>query len=262
MSVIEIRGIRKFYGSGAARTEILHGFDLVIDPGEFVAITGPSGSGKSTLMNIIGLLDVGDEGTYAINGQVIANLKDANLADLRLGKIGFIFQNFNLISSLSVLDNLQVPMIYSKIPRKERRRRINKLLTYLGIADKLHAKPTELSGGQQQRVAIARALVQQPSLILADEPTGNLDTVSGQAIMDVLKTLNASGSTVLMITHDPGLATQAGRIITIRDGQIVSDTKAAPVAIATPISIPAPVAPVPAPLPIETMPPTPQGPAI
>lgn len=228
MSVIDIRGIRKYYGSGTARTEILHGINLTIESGEFVAITGPSGSGKSTLMNILGLLDVADEGTYRINDQQVGHVKDNKLADIRLGRIGFVFQNFNLISSLSVLDNLQIPLIYKKVPRAERRRRIKKLLLEMGIDNKLSSKPTELSGGQQQRVAIARALVLKPSIILADEPTGNLDTISGQAIMDILKSLNQNGSTVVMITHDPKLAQQATRIVKIQDGAIVSDETNAP----------------------------------
>jgi len=224
MSVIELKDIRKNYGKGSALVEILHGINLTIDEHEFVAITGPSGSGKSTMMNIIGLLDVADQGSYILNTQPIAQVNDSLLSDARLHKIGFIFQNFNLIPSLTVQDNVQLPMIYSKIRKAERQQKIKQLLDYLGIGDKLKSYPNELSGGQQQRVSIARALVNNPSLILADEPTGNLDTTTGNIILEILKNLNQQGTTIVMITHDMKLAQKTKRIIQIQDGSINYDS--------------------------------------
>jgi putative ABC transport system ATP-binding protein len=228
MSVIELRGIRKNYGGKSAKVEILHGLDLVIENQEFVAITGPSGSGKSTMMNIIGLLDVADQGQYLLNNQPIIDVSDKILSFYRLHKIGFIFQSFNLIPSLTVLENIQLPMVYSSIHKPERRKKVTELLDYMGIADKLHAYPNQLSGGQQQRVSIARALVNNPSLILADEPTGNLDTTTGKIIMQILQSLNQQGSTIVMVTHDLSLAKQTQRVVYMQDGVITSDTRTQP----------------------------------
>jgi len=226
MSVIDIRGITKMYGRKKNQTEVLHEIQLTVSRGEFVAITGPSGSGKSTLMNILGLLDVPDSGEYFLDGIDISSAKDGKLADMRLHHIGFVFQSFNLVQNINIRDNIELPMIYGRVHLKERRRRSKQMLEMMGIGDKLKSLPNELSGGQQQRVAIARALANQPGLILADEPTGNLDTKSGRVIMDLLKQLKDHGVTVVMITHDPGLAQQSGRVITVRDGQITYDSLA------------------------------------
>ena len=240
MSVIEIKDVRKSYGSGDAKTEILKGVSLSIEPGEFVAITGPSGSGKSTLMNIIGLLDTPDSGYYKLSDLEVHSSKQSSLSKLRLRYIGFIFQSFNLIAGLNAIENVELPMIYAKVKRQERRQRAFDLLTMVGIAERAKNKPNQLSGGQMQRVAIARSLVNSPQIILADEPTGNLDSQTGSAVMEILKQLNSQGTTIVMITHDPNIARQASRIVNISDGTITQPQQQATQPMAKPLPAPKP----------------------
>lgn len=221
--MIKLEGITKVYKMGENEVRALDGVDLHISPHEFVAIIGPSGSGKSTLMNMIGCLDIPTSGKYWIDGVEGSKMRDNQLADLRNNKIGFIFQQYNLLSKLSALENVELPLIYRGTPAEEREKLAKEALTRVGLADKMHHKPTELSGGQQQRVSIARALCSHPSLILADEPTGALDSKSGIEIMQMLHELHDEGNTIIIITHDLNIAKQAERIVTIRDGKIVSD---------------------------------------
>ncbi len=238
MSVIDIRDVRKSYGSGDAKTEILKGVSLSIEPGEFVAITGPSGSGKSTLMNIIGLLDTPDSGYYKLSDLEVHSSKQSSLAKLRLRYIGFIFQSFNLIAGLNAIENVELPMIYAKVKHRARRQRAFDLLTMVGIAERAKNKPNQLSGGQMQRVAIARSLVNSPQIILADEPTGNLDSQTGSAVMEILKQLNSQGTTIVMITHDPTIARQANRIINISDGTITQPQQQVTQPVSKPLPTP------------------------
>ncbi len=221
--MIELKGIKKHYKMGQTVVSALNGIDISIEKGEFTAIIGPSGSGKSTLMNIIGCLDVASEGEYILNDILVRNYKDNQLATIRNKEIGFVFQQFNLLPHLSALENVELPLIYSKYSASKRKEIATKMLSLVGLADRIKHRPTELSGGQQQRVSIARALSNNPSIILADEPTGALDTVSGAEIMKILKQLNESGKTVIVITHELDVANHANRIITIRDGKIDSD---------------------------------------
>jgi putative ABC transport system ATP-binding protein len=202
---------------------VLDGVSLGIKQGEFVAIMGPSGSGKSTLMNIIGCLDRPTSGVYRFEDREISTMNDDELASVRNIKIGFVFQTFNLLPRFSALKNVEVPLIYSGVPARERRERAIPLLEKVGLADRLHHKPTELSGGQQQRVAIARALVNHPPLLLADEPTGNLDSRSGEEILHILTNLNDQGVTIILVTHDQNVGTRCKRMINLKDGQIVGD---------------------------------------
>jgi putative ABC transport system ATP-binding protein len=201
--------------------QALKDVSLTIGKGEFVAITGPSGSGKSTLMHIIGLLDTPTSGSYELDGMDVSHLSQKSLAAIRNKKIGFVFQQFNLLSRTSILDNVALPLIYAGVDKDERTKKAQKELDQVGLADKLKNHPNQLSGGQQQRVAIARALVTNPQIILADEPTGNLDTKTGNQIMDIFHTLNKEGKTIILITHEPDIAAQAKKIIYIRDGEIV-----------------------------------------
>jgi len=203
----------------------LKNVNLRIDEGEFVAIIGPSGSGKSTLMNILGCLDVPTSGTYRLFGEEVSRMNDNQLADIRNRRIGFVFQNFNLLQKLTALENVELPLIYRGMGAKERHRRAKAALENVGLGDRLHHKPSELSGGQQQRVAIARALVSEAPLILADEPTGNLDSNAGREILKILKELNDRGSTVVLITHDNSIAMNAKRLIRIQDDEIIEDRK-------------------------------------
>ena len=205
---------------GDDRVRALDHATLHISPREFVSIIGPSGSGKSTLMNIIGCLDVADAGVYKLDGLPIGEYSENELAHIRNQKIGFVFQNFNLIPKLSAEENVELPLIYQKVPRAERQQRVREALERVGLQKRARHLPTELSGGQQQRVAIARALVTRPSLILADEPTGNLDSKTSQEIMDMFHELHRQGNTIVLITHDPGVARQAERAIHILDGRI------------------------------------------
>ncbi|NOU98157.1 ATP-binding cassette domain-containing protein [Paenibacillus sp. LMG 31456] len=223
MKMIELQNIKKSYSRGVEELMILKDVSLSIDKGEFVAIVGPSGSGKSTLMNTIGLLDVPTSGSYMLDGVATEKMKDDELAGLRNRKIGFIFQQFNLLPRLTAIENVELPMIYYGTPKKERRERSQNMLEMLGMGQRSHHKPSELSGGQQQRVAIARALAIGPSLLLADEPTGALDSKTGQEVLELMLHLNEIGNTIVLITHDLHIAENAKRIVTIRDGLIVGD---------------------------------------
>ena len=218
--MIDIKDLCKVYLVGEERVRALDHATLHIYPHEFVSIIGPSGSGKSTLMNIIGCLDIADAGTYYLDGLPIEEYSENQLARIRNQKIGFVFQSFNLISKLSAEENVELPLIYQKVPRAERQTRVKAALERVGLSNRAKHLPTELSGGQQQRVAIARALVTNPSLILADEPTGNLDSKTSQEIMDIFHDLHAQGNTIVLITHDNDVARQASRAIHILDGQI------------------------------------------
>jgi putative ABC transport system ATP-binding protein len=222
-SMIDMRGIRKIYDTGKVKVEALKGIDLHIGRGEFVAIVGPSGSGKSTLMNLIGCLDTPTHGTYQIAGENVQGLSRDQLADIRNRRVGFVFQNFNLLPHITAFENVEMPMIFGGIGQRERKQKAAEFLERVGLGDRMDHKPTELSGGQMQRVAIARALAMDPDIILADEPTGNLDTSSGGDIMNVFSELWAQGRTLVIITHDPALARRAGRVVHVQDGLILSD---------------------------------------
>ena len=218
--MIDLIDICKYYQIGEERVRALDHATLHIDPHEFVSIIGPSGSGKSTLMNIIGCLDVADAGTYLLDGIPIEDYTENGLAQVRNKKIGFVFQNFNLIAKMSAEENVELPLIYQKVKREERRERVQRALERVGLEKRARHMPTELSGGQQQRVAIARALVTEPSLILADEPTGNLDSKTSMEIMDIFHELYEQGNTIVLITHDNDVARQARRIVHILDGKL------------------------------------------
>jgi putative ABC transport system ATP-binding protein len=221
--MIALSNITKTYRMGEVDITVLDDVCLNIKQGEFVAIMGPSGSGKSTLMNIIGCLDRPTSGVYRFEDREISTMNDDELASVRNVKIGFVFQTFNLLPRFSALKNVEVPLIYSGVPARERRERAIPLLEKVGLADRLHHKPTELSGGQQQRVAIARALVNHPPLLLADEPTGNLDSRSGEEILRILTGLNEQGVTIILVTHDPGVGALCKRMINLKDGEIIGD---------------------------------------
>lgn len=216
--------IKRFYEGQVHELEILHGINLTVKKGEFVSIVGASGSGKTTLMNIIGILDRASEGSYVLDGLDVSQAKDKELSNIRNEKIGFVFQTYNLIARTSALKNVELPMLYAKIPRKERSKRAKELLELVGMSERIGHKPDELSGGQKQRVAIARAMANDPSIILADEPTGALDSKTGRKIMDLFHKLNKEqGKTIVLITHSPELAAETGRIITIKDGNIIGE---------------------------------------
>ena len=224
MPVVDLHEIQKAYGEGTNRHIVLDRVSLTIDAGEYVTILGPSGSGKSTLMNIIGCLDVASSGIYRLQEQLVHDLSEDQLATIRNEEIGFIFQQFQLLPRMSVLQNVELPLIYAGVSRKERRTRSLELLERVGLTDKADALPSQLSGGQQQRVAIARALVTRPTILLADEPTGALDQKTGKQIMELFESLSAEGKTIIMITHDVNIARQARRIIRIEDGQVTEVT--------------------------------------
>ena len=221
--LIDIRALSKKYLLGAVEVLALNEISLSIERNEYVAIMGPSGSGKSTLMNIIGCLDVPTSGSYTLNGQAVASLSDDELATIRNKEIGFVFQTFNLLPRADALHNVELPLIYKGVPKAERRIIARETLEKVGLGDRMDHKPNELSGGQRQRVAIARALVNNPSIILADEPTGNLDSTTGEEIMKLFADLNAAGNTIIVVTHEEEIARKSKRIIRLRDGRIVSD---------------------------------------
>lgn len=220
-AIIQLVDIKKEYVSLEVVTHVLRGITLSVYKGDFIAITGPSGSGKSTLMNIIGLLDSPTSGTYVLNESKTTGLPEDAVARIRSREIGFVFQSFNLLNRASALDNVILPAIYAGMPKTEREERAKELLGKVGLGDRIHNHPNQLSGGQQQRVAIARALMNNPEIILADEPTGNLDTKSGDDVMRLLKDLNAQGKTVVLITHEHDIALQAKKIIHVKDGLLV-----------------------------------------
>jgi putative ABC transport system ATP-binding protein len=219
--MIEIRGITKAYRLGDTTVPILKGIDLTIKAGEFVAIMGTSGSGKSTLMNIIGCLDRPTTGSYYLEGKDLTTFSNDELAYIRNQRLGFVFQQFNLLSRCTALENVMLPMIYANVSRPKRQQRASRTLARVGLADRLSNRPSQLSGGQQQRVAIARALINQPALVLADEPTGALDTKTSQEVMDLLIELNQQGITIAIVTHEPDIAAQTQRIIHLQDGLVV-----------------------------------------
>jgi putative ABC transport system ATP-binding protein len=225
MSLIELKNLTKQYKTGDTITRALRDINLVVNEGEFVSIIGPSGSGKSTLMHILGLLDSPTSGEYLLDGQRMDNRKDRQLAGLRRDLIGFVFQSFNLLNRLSVLQNVMLPMAYAGLSTRKRKQRALELLKRVGIADRANHKINQISGGQTQRVAVARSLANNPRLILADEPTGNLDTKSSDNIIALLKELNNEGNTIIIVTHNPEIAERTDRIIEIRDGQIVRDAQ-------------------------------------
>ncbi len=222
--VIVTRGIARSYAMGDAVVHALRGVDLTIGRGEYVAIMGPSGCGKSTLMNIIGCLDKADAGEYRLRGKLVSAMRDRELAHIRNHEIGFVFQTFNLLQRATSLHNVELPLVYAGIGRHERRKRAMEALSQMGLAGRMHHQPNELSGGQRQRVAIARALVNRPSLLLADEPTGALDSKTAAEILAAFDELHAAGNTIVLVTHDEGVARRARRIIRLKDGMIETDT--------------------------------------
>ncbi|SRR5574344_1551657 len=223
--VIRLEDIMKTYVMGDTTLHALNHVHLEVMDGEFMAIMGPSGSGKSTMMNILGCLDRPTSGKYYLDGKEIAGYDDDELAKTRNAKIGFVFQNFNLLPKLSAQANVALPLVYASVPEEERMERAKQALVAVGLGDRLDHKPNEMSGGQRQRVAIARALINNPAIIMADEPTGNLDTKSSYEIMDIFKAMNNEGKTVVMVTHEPDIGEQTKRILVMRDGQLVSDER-------------------------------------
>ncbi|MCI8492265.1 ABC transporter ATP-binding protein [Anaerotruncus colihominis] len=225
MPLVQLTDLCKIYSAGESEVRALGGVSLSIEAGEFVAITGQSGSGKSTLMNMLGCLDAPDAGSYLLDGKNVADIPETILAGIRNRRIGFIFQSFNLIPSLTALENVELPLIYRRIPRRERLRLAQEALERVGIANRMRHYPAQLSGGQQQRAAIARAIAAKPPIILADEPTGNLDSAAGAQVMGILRALHGEGHTIILITHDESIASAAGRLIRIIDGRVVSDSR-------------------------------------
>jgi len=218
--MIQMKAVGKAYTTGAVTFEALKGIDLEIKSGEMVAVVGPSGSGKSTLMNLMGCLDTPTDGEYYLEGRAVCNMTANQLADIRNKKVGFVFQAFNLLPYATAFENVEVPLLFARVGGRKRRERVTELLMRVGLADKAANKPTEMSGGEMQRVAIARALANDPDLILADEPTGNLDTASGGEIIKIFRELHGAGKTIIIITHDMSIAGQADRIVKLRDGLI------------------------------------------
>ncbi|WP_305879417.1 MULTISPECIES: ABC transporter ATP-binding protein [unclassified Flavobacterium] len=223
-SLIEIRGLRRNFQLGGETLEVLKGIDLDIQKGEYVALMGPSGSGKSTLMNLLGCLDTPTSGRYVLNGQDVSTLHDDELAEIRNKEIGFVFQTFNLMPRTTALDNVALPMVYAGYGKSDRHARAREVLTQVDLANRMDHQPNQLSGGQRQRVAIARALVNKPSIILADEPTGNLDSKTSVEIMALFNEIHAQGNTVILVTHEEDIAAYAKRVIRLRDGMIESDS--------------------------------------
>lgn len=223
--VIDIKGIKRDFPLGQEIVKVLKGIDLQIEKGEYVALMGPSGSGKSTLMNLLGCLDTPTEGTYLLSGQDVSNMSDDELAEIRNKEIGFVFQTFNLLPRTTALDNVALPMIYAGASKKARTERAEQVLSDVGLADRMDHRPNQLSGGQRQRVAVGRALVNRPSIILADEPTGNLDSKTSDEIMKLFSDIHKAGNTVIVVTHEEEVALHAHRIIRLRDGIVESDTR-------------------------------------
>ena len=223
--IINVKNIKKSYNVGTQEVHALRGIDLSVEKGEFMAIMGPSGSGKTTLMNIIGCLDTPTSGTYELNGKSVSSLEDDELASIRNKEIGFVFQSFNLLAKNSTLDNVLLPLKYAGESKNDAVIKAKKVIERVGLTERLEHTPAELSGGQQQRVAIARALVNNPSIIFADEPTGNLDSKTGEEVMNLFKELNSYGQTIILITHEDSVAQQSNRVITIMDGLIKSDNR-------------------------------------
>jgi putative ABC transport system ATP-binding protein len=223
MALIELKDIHKVYDMGAEKVHALNGVDLKVARGEYVAIMGASGSGKSTLMNLVGCLDTPTSGSYVLNGVAVEELDDTQLAAIRNKEIGFVFQTFNLLARTDALHNVELPLIYAGLSRGERRERARRALEKVGLGDRMHHQPNELSGGQRQRVAIARALVNQPSILLADEPTGNLDSATSEEIMQLFDELHQGGNTVVLVTHEADIARHAWRQVILRDGTVISD---------------------------------------
>ena len=222
--IIEIKDIKRDFPLGDEIIHVLKGIDLTINKGEYVALMGPSGSGKSTLMNLLGCLDTPTSGTYVLNGKLVSKMHDDELAEIRNKEIGFVFQTFNLMPRTTALDNVALPMVYAGFSKSERNERATEVLTQVGLADRMDHKPNQLSGGQRQRVAVGRALVNKPAIILADEPTGNLDSKTSVEIMGLFNEIHANGNTVILVTHEEDIAAYAHRIIRLRDGVIESDT--------------------------------------
>jgi putative ABC transport system ATP-binding protein len=222
-----MRDLSRVYRTETVETTALDGIHLDVADGEFVAVMGPSGCGKSTLLNVLGMLDSPTSGSYVFNGTEVAGLPEAKLADFRKRNIGFIFQSFNLVDELTVRENVELALLYHDVPAAERRRRVDEVMDKVGIAHRAKHRPSQLSGGQQQRVAVARALVGSPNMILADEPTGNLDTQHGEEVMKMLQTLNAEGSTIVMVTHSPAHADYASRVVNMLDGRILVERRRA-----------------------------------
>ncbi len=223
--LIEIQGLTKVYRMGEDVVRALDGVDLTVDHGEYLAVMGPSGSGKSTLMNLLGCLDTPSAGRYLLNGRRISGLADEELARIRNEEVGFVFQTFNLLPRTTALENVELPLVYGGVPRRERRRRAREALERVGLGDRMHHRPNELSGGQRQRVAIARALVNDPSLLLADEPTGNLDSRVSEEIMELFDELNAAGNTIVVVTHEEDIAARTRRVVRLLDGRVVADER-------------------------------------
>ena len=223
--VLDLRAIEQVYGEGDTAVHALRGVSLTVERGDYVAVMGPSGSGKSTLMNLLGCLDVPTGGHYLLDGVDVAGLRESALSLVRNRKIGFVFQSFNLIPRMTAAANVELPMVYAGVPRRARRERVDAALAMVGLADRAAHRPNELSGGQQQRVAVARALVTSPSLVLADEPTGNLDSVSTDDVLTVFDQLSAAGRTIVVITHEDDVAARAKRVVRMRDGQVASDVR-------------------------------------
>jgi putative ABC transport system ATP-binding protein len=221
--LISIRSLHKIYHMGEVEVRALDGVDLEVAAGEYLAIMGPSGSGKSTLMNLIGCLDTPTSGEYILNRQRVSDLDDAELADIRNHEIGFVFQTFNLLSRATAMSNVELPLIYARVPVRERHRRAREALQKVGLGDRAKHQPNELSGGQRQRVALARALVNEPSILLADEPTGNLDSTTSAEMMELFDELNAAGNTLVVVTHEEDIAAHARRVVRLLDGKVVVD---------------------------------------
>ncbi|MBM4078557.1 MAG: ABC transporter ATP-binding protein [Planctomycetes bacterium] len=224
MSIAQLTHVRKTYLMGDVQVHALRDVTLSFAPGDYCAIMGPSGSGKSTLLNLLGCLDRPTSGQYLLAGQDVSSLSDDDLSEIRCSRLGFIFQSYNLIAQLSVAENIEVPLFYQGLPRHQRRRRALELAEMVGLTDRVAHRPSELSGGQQQRVAIARSLANDPLMLLADEPTGNLDSSTGEEVLGVLNDLNRAGKTILVVTHDPAVARHARRVVKLGDGLVVSDT--------------------------------------